>query len=273
MVAVPPWPATSGRPSWNRRIVIMLVGASCLVPTGTQAANPNTLWNIVHDECVPSWLRAGDPSPCAVVDVRRGVGSGYAILKDLEGAAQYLLIPTSRITGIESPAIITAHAKNYFAEAWRWRSLFESLLHRAVPRGFIGLAINSKSGRTQNQLHIHIDCLRSDVSFVLRRHLAELGRDWQPFPEELVGHHYMAARVLGTNLDVNPFKLLARRIPGAGHQMGKYSLVVVGATFARQRNGFVVLAGHVDREADDNASGEELQDHTCAITKESRSVQ
>jgi CDP-diacylglycerol pyrophosphatase len=251
----------------------MLLGANCLMPTGTQAANPNTLWNIVHNECVPSWLKAGDPSPCAIVDLGRGVGRGYAILKDLEGAAQYILIPTARITGIESPAVVTAHARNYFAEAWRWRSLFESLLHHAVPRALIALAINSKSGRTQNQLHIHIDCLRSDVSDLLQRHLAELGSDWRALPEELIGHRYMAIRVLGSNLDINPFKLLAARIRGAHHQMGNYSLVVVGATFAGRRTGFVILAGHVDRAADDEARGEELQDHACASTKEASSVE
>jgi CDP-diacylglycerol pyrophosphatase len=271
VIAVPPWVASI--PSWIHRLAMMLLGASCLIPTGTQAANPDALWNIVHDECVPGWLRAGDPSPCAIVDLGRGVGKGYAILKDLKGDAQYLLIPTSRITGIESPAIVAAHARNYFAEAWRWRSLFESLLHRALPRDLIGLAINSKSGRTQNQLHIHIDCLRSEVSDLLRRHLAELGHDWRALPEELAGHRYMATRVLGSNLDVNPFKLLAARIPGADHQMGEYSLVVVGATFADHRNGFVVLAGHVDRDTDDHASGEELQDHACAVAKESRSVE
>ena len=142
-----------------------------------------------------------------------------------------------------------------------------------MPRALISLAINSESGRTQNQLHIHIDCLRSDVSLLLRRHLAELGPDWRAFPGELVGHHYMAVRVLGSKLDINPFKLLAARVPGADHQMAKYSLVVVGATFAGRRNGFVILAGYVDRKADDYASGEELQDHTCAIAKEAGSVE
>ncbi|MET0331942.1 MAG: CDP-diacylglycerol diphosphatase, partial [Dyella sp.] len=44
--------------------------------------------------------------------------NGYAILKDHHGPAQYLLIPTARITGIESPLLLRAGAPNYFAAAW-----------------------------------------------------------------------------------------------------------------------------------------------------------
>ena len=37
-----------------------------------------------------------------------------------------------------------------------------------MPRDDISLAVNSVYGRSQNQLHIHIDCVRSDVRNALR---------------------------------------------------------------------------------------------------------
>ena len=141
----------------------LLLGASCLVPTSAHAADPNKLWEIVHGECVPGEVKIGNPKPCDAVDLRHGVSKGYAILKDKVGLAQYLLIPTARITGIESPKVLAPNAANYFSQAWRRRSFFERRLHFRVPREDISLAINSAEGRTQNQLHIHIDCVRPEV--------------------------------------------------------------------------------------------------------------
>jgi CDP-diacylglycerol pyrophosphatase len=250
------------------RAAALLVALSFLAPTGARAANPNVLWEIVHNECVQGRTGTGDPSPCAVVDLRRGERRGFAVLKDTNGASQYLLIPTSHITGIEAPEILARRAENYFAAAWHWRSLFESLLHRRMPRDGISLAINSTAARSQNQLHIHIDCVRPDVRSTIGRNQEKISSSWAPFPQTLAGHHYMARRVLGTDLDVNPFKLLASRMPGAAAHMGTYSLVVVGATFPGNRNGFVILAGHQDPASGDAAAGEELQDHGCAIAKD-----
>jgi CDP-diacylglycerol pyrophosphatase len=252
--------------SWVSPLVgALLAGASCVVPTGTRA-DPNTLWKIVHGQCVPSELRTGKPGRCAVVDVRNGVKTGYAVLKDIVGPAQHLLIPTSRMTGIESPAVLAPNAPNYFSQAWRRRSVFEHRLHRIVPREDTSLAINSAVGRTQNQLHIHIDCVRADVRDSLRRQQARIGSSWRPIAERLVGHRYQGMRVVGSHLGVNPFKLLASRMPGARTRMGTYSLVVVGEKFARHRSGFLVLAGRADSPGG-GASGEELQDHSCAVAR------
>ena len=61
-------------------------------------ADPDALWRVVHEQCVPHERTADDPAPCAVVNE----GGGYALLKDMIGPAQYLLIPTERISGIGS---------------------------------------------------------------------------------------------------------------------------------------------------------------------------
>ena len=42
-------------------------------------------------------------------------------------------------------------------------------------------------------------------------------------------------------------------------------LVVVGATFINGPPGFILLEDHVNPEAGDYASGEELQDHDCKV--------
>jgi CDP-diacylglycerol pyrophosphatase len=237
-----------------------------LVSAGTAHADPNALWDIVHGQCVPNEEHYDRPEPCALVELRAGEGLGYAVLKDLVGDTQFLLIPTARIAGIESPALLSPGAPNYFESAWESRTYVDDVLGRALPRDDFSLAINSAYGRTQNQLHIHIDCVRSDVRDALRGHEAAIGYRWAPLDIPLAGHRYMAVRVAGDQLNrTNPFKLLADGVPGAREDMGRHTLVVVGAVFSNGRPGFIVLDDHADAAIGDRASGEELQDHACAI--------
>ena len=231
-----------------------------------QAANPNALWDIVHGKCVPDELQHGNPWPCAKVDLARGVGGGFAILKDLNGATQHLLIPTRKITGIESPALLAANATNYFAEAWESRGFVAWALLRPMPRDTLSLAINSDVGRSQNQLHIHIDCIRADVRQALLSQRAAIGPRWAPLKVLLLHHRYRAMRITGETLAAaNPFKLLARGVPGARADMGRHTLVVVGMLFDGDVPGFILLDDHADQAHGDWGSGEELQDHACAV--------
>ncbi len=231
-----------------------------------QAANPNELWDIVHGKCVPDGLQHRDPWPCAKVDVSRGAGGGFAILKDIKGATQYLLIPTRKMTGIESPVLLAPYAANYFAEAWENRSLVAWALLHPMARDTLSLAINSDVGRTQNQLHIHIDCIRADVRQALLSQRSAIGPRWAPLKVLLVHHRYRAMRITGETLaGQNPFKLLARSVPGARADMGRHTLVVVGMLFAGDVPGFILLDDHADPAHGDWGGGEELQDHACAL--------
>src|SRR5260221_10222820 len=81
----------------------------------------DALWEVVHNICVPGQLQRHDPKPCLQVDLKDGIEKGFAILKDPRGLAQFLLIPTARISGIESPVILGPGATNYFASAWEAR--------------------------------------------------------------------------------------------------------------------------------------------------------
>jgi CDP-diacylglycerol pyrophosphatase len=247
----------------GRAAAAALVAATSGVGMGSAQANPNALWDIVNDQCVPDQEQRGDPAPCADVDLSAGEEKGSAVLKDLVGATQFLLIPTGRITGIESPALLAPDATNYFAAAWRARSFVDERAGWTLPRDWVSLAINSEDARTQDQLHIHVDCVRQDVYAALTRHAAAVGPAWAPFPVPLGGHRYSAIAVDGEDLDgVNPFQLLADGVAGARSDMGAQTLVVVGAYGPDCRPGFIVLADHVDVAEGDTAGGEALQDHT-----------
>lgn len=253
---------------WFLPVGLLLVGVSLagvlLAPVGARAADPSALWKIVNGKCVPHEQAERDPSPCSDVDIAEGVDKGYAVLKDLEGVAQFLLIPTARISGIEDPAVLADGATNYWGEAWRARYFVEERVQTSLPRDAIGLAINSSVGRTQDQLHIHLDCIRVDVRAALAAGLGQVGTAWAPFPAALAGHKYRAIRIDQETLDqVNPFRVLMDSDPAT--DMGQNTLVAVGETFADGTDGFVLLDDRADLAAGDRASGEELLDHTCAV--------
>ncbi|BDX34954.1 CDP-diacylglycerol diphosphatase [Mycobacterium antarcticum] len=234
--------------------VVVALGGPCI---GRAAADASALWRIVDGQCVPNQVAHGNPAPCAEVDL----DAGSAVLKDLVGATQYLLIPTERSSGIEDPAILAPGAPNYFAAAWRARSFVDERAGVTLPRDWVSLAINSAFARSQDQLHIHVDCLSPDVHDALAGHAAAVGPAWAPFPVPLAGHRYDAVQVGGEDLDVDPFDLLADGVPGARDDMAARTLVVVGTVAADGRPGFVILTDRADPAAGDLAEGEELQDH------------
>jgi CDP-diacylglycerol pyrophosphatase len=230
----------------------------------TVASHPNALWHIVHDLCVIDMKVSHRPAPCAVVN-RAG---GYAILKDIHGGTQFLLIPTARLAGIESPELLEPSSHNYWRQAWNSRSWLEKQAGRPVPREDIGLAINSAYGRTQNQLHIHVDCVQPDLAAAIKTHGDRIGLRWSNWDVAFNGHHYRVRWVDGADLGArDPFKLLARGDPDARADMSRETLVMVGASRADGTPGFVLLSDRADLSGEDTAEGEELLDHKCTVLK------
>ena len=180
--------------NWLLLVLTFIVVAGG-VTAGQANADPNALWTIVHDQCVPDQEASSDPAPCSLVDLDAGESGGYAVLKDLVGATQFLVIPTDQISGIESPILLEPDAPDFFAAAWRARSFVDARAGVDIPRDWMSLAINSAVARTQDQMHIHVDCVRADVRETLSQHITDVGSDWAPFPEPLRGHRYLAMAV------------------------------------------------------------------------------
>ena len=245
--------------------VLALVVAGCVWALAQPAfADADALKKIVEGKCVPAMQTAGSPGPCKYVDLDKH----YAVLKDLQGASQYLLIPTSTVEGIEDATLEQPNANDYFEDAWEARRYMDESLLRSVPRDDVGLAINSVKGRTQNQFHIHIDCARADVLATLASDENSTTEAWAPLPAPLLGHPYLARKLEQADLSaVNPFALLATGVPAAGADMGDQTLVAIAATFADGHDGFYLLDDHVDLAHADLASGEELLDHDCGVLK------
>lgn len=219
----------------------------------------DALWHIVSEKCEPNQRATGAPAPCQRVELEQG----YALLKDLNGPLQYLLIPLAKISGMESPALLDPATPNFFAFAWQARAQLAAKRGAPIPDSTLSLAINAEYGRTQNQLHIHISCLRPDVRRSLDRLAPALSDRWQE--EKLLQHPYqIRALTLPELTQQSLFIRVANEIPNARSEMGKYGLALAAlpdgrlAIMALARNWLLLNRG----------SAEELQDHSCGILRQ-----
>ena len=135
-----------------------------------------------------------------------------------------------------------------------------------VAREDIGLAVNSVFGRTQNQLHVHIDCVRPVVRQIIEAHSADIGARWSQLDVGVHGHRYRVRWLRDADLAAHdPFKLLAHSDPVARADMGRETLVLIGASRPNGAPGFVLLADRTSDDHKNTAAGEELLDHQCAV--------
>jgi CDP-diacylglycerol pyrophosphatase len=239
--------------------IAMLAG---LAGSVARAADPDALWKIVTNACVPHELDGSGGRPCALVDIVHG----YTVLKDLVGRTQFLMIPIARLGGIESPQLLAPGAPPYWADAWAARVFVSARAGRTLPDDDIGLAINAVSGRSQNQFHIHIDCIRPDVRAVLRDEQTLIGEAWSPLRVPFDGHTYLARRIAQPTLDaVDPFRLLADGVPAARADMAHATLVLTVSATPSGHDDFILLADQANAVTGDRGNGEELLDHACTL--------
>lgn len=236
-------------------VLLVMVAGGLAIAAFHYKKNSDALWQIVSEKCVPGMVRQGTPAPCQRVDLQHG----YATLKDLNGPLQYLLIPLKKISGIESPALLSPSAPNFFLFAWQARGLLAVRRGLPIKDSALSLAINAKYGRTQNQLHIHISCLRPDVRKRLDELAPQLVSHWRK--ESLRGHQYLLRTLSVSELaQQSAFVRLAGEIPNARSEMGKYGLAL-----AMLPDGRLVLMAIKRNWLMLNRSAEEIQDHGCQI--------
>lgn len=246
----------------NRRATRLVAALLALAVVGMLAAalhfkkNSDALWQIVSEKCLPHQQSSGDPAPCQRVDQPHR----YAMLKDMNGPLQYLLIPLDKITGIESPGLLQPTTPNYFALAWHERTLLAQRRGSPIADRVLSLAINSQYGRTQNQLHIHLSCLRPDVRQQLDKLTPQLGGQWQELT--LRKHRYWLRTLTADELiQQSAFIWLADERPQARTEMGKYGLALAELSDGR----LVLMAIERNWLLLNSGSAEELQDHACQL--------
>jgi CDP-diacylglycerol pyrophosphatase len=247
------------------RLRELLIGSlACCWVSNADAEQSNALWRIVHGLCVTDKKVSGSPAPCMAVNLAQG----WAVVRNPRGATEVLLVPTARVSGIESPRLLAPEAPNYWQFAWEARRYFERRVGHSVARDETGMAINSVQGRSQDQLHIHIDCIDQSVIQELRAREYGIKPRWTTLSFDLVGHRYHALWIDESDLaDQDPFRLLADREAKKGQGLQRQSLAVLGMNRSDGSRGFVVLSAQSGESGNPVAVAEELLDHSCLVLK------
>jgi hypothetical protein len=112
-----------------------LIAATVAGPSQyVSAANRGELWFVVHDMCLPAYRSIGVAFPCAEINIANGLDRGFAVLQAPSSAAHVIVVPTTRISGIERPALQSENAPNYWEAASDARSFVEQGARRHLLR-------------------------------------------------------------------------------------------------------------------------------------------
>lgn len=226
----------------------------------------DALWNIINTNCVPHFEDGKAENQCAEVHMQEGRDRGYVVFKDQRGVLQYLLMPTRKIAGMESPELLEANSPNYFNLSWVHRTAMEKLYEGPIAKENISLAINSAFGRSQNQLHVHISCPKIEVQKELSSQAKSIPKTWGPLPKKIIGFDMLARRISEKELaKENAFHLMAKEIPNAEKEMGEYGLAMMALPAKKGKpTELVLLALKRDRTVSERGGSiEHIQDHDC----------
>ncbi len=216
----------------------------CAIPSG-----PDALWALA--KCCSKTLSGN--RDCREYDPRYD----YIILKDNAPTKtdSYMIIPTRRVTGIEDRLVFSMPFLDFWEYGWE-----RSRQYPGVAAWRTGMAINSARSRSQNQLHIHISCVRSDVSKILAENDKEIGT----YPTEVTmlqmpphNNTYRVLKVSRLSGDRSPF-IVIQAIPSVAMHMAEQSIAVVGS---HKRDEYYVLETYY--HGADSGAAEELLDESC----------
>jgi CDP-diacylglycerol pyrophosphatase len=217
--------------------------AACVV-----AGPPNSLWSLAR--CCAKDLRSD--RYCRYYSKN----DHFIILRDNspDKPNAYLIIPTTKVTGIEDRQIFAPPVADLWANGWQQAGIFLK-----KPAADTGLAINSVFGRSQSQLHIHISCVRRGVAQALAENDGEIGGDRAKPVEIPLGpqnHIYRVIKVMSLKAE-SPFDLAAA-MSGAKADMAAQSIAVVGS---KTPGAYYVLSTH--HEGSNPGAAEELLEQAC----------
>ena len=243
----------------------LLVGVFLFLPKIGQEVQRGVLWHVVQ-ACVADHDLTGRAFPCLKVEDAGGLERGYAVLRAPFVKSHTIVAPLVETIGIEAPRLRGPDAPDYFDDAWAARHYATRGLKRQPGRADFALAVNSRVGRSQDQLHIHVDCIRPKIREALARDAAEIaaGR-WTSVKVMPYAPRYWAKGVPGETLaGTNVFDLVADGLRVTPDDMDEITIVVVGSDDIGGKPGFVVLARKRQTHVYDEGHGEALMDHSCS---------
>ncbi len=192
----------------------------------------------------------------------------YVVVKDADPNKPwgFLIIPTFAVTGIEDTKHTDAAP---VVDFWQhgWNEATKSFLKKQAKN--TALAINSKPGRDQDQLHIHLSCVLPSVASALSAADKKIGTDpKKPFSMTLGthGNPYEVVKLTSLTGASSPF-LLIKQFPGvSGSDMADQAIAIIGSSSSGTYYMAVTYYHELPNGKTDPGQAEELleQGNACA---------
>ncbi|PHJ57301.1 hypothetical protein VF14_30465 [Nostoc linckia z18] len=216
------------------------------------------LWQKVQ-QCVANQQgQPPKPDPCLYVDLNKRY-----VVANGSNPVEYLLLPTDKIEGIEDPNISRSNSIPYWQYAWEEaRKYVPTKKPQVQYRNQYGLAINSQQARNQDQLHIHMSCIKQSVSMQLETDDNQIPNgNFNNFILTLENNQYNIMKLDNDSLtnNNNPFYLVNRSL-ASSQKMADQSIAVVG----RRRGGYYIVNTESDATKGYKAAAEKLLDEDCS---------
>ncbi|MBV9079263.1 MAG: CDP-diacylglycerol diphosphatase [Methylobacteriaceae bacterium] len=197
--------------------------------------------------------------PCLQVELPGERGPGMTVLRAPGSATHIVLVPTARIAGIESPEVLADAAGAFWREALAARRFVVEGSRGRVPLRAVALAINSAETRSQDQLHIHAECLHPRELAQLRAEARRAADGWLAFQDPMDGDRYDGRRVSRAELDQgNLFRLLLTA-PEGGQGLARLKVFLI-------EESTVAGSFFVAVTSSDETSVESILDEGCRAT-------
>lgn len=245
-----------------RRALLAVLLAALVVPTPLAAApdpSRDVLWAALKT-CVLAKRLANRTFPCLSVDLGDGERPGTAVLRAPGEPTHSVVMPTDTVAGLEASVLRGPRGAAYWRAALAARPFVADVFKGRLSPAAVGLAVNSARGRSQDQLHIHLDCLRPSVLAALKAHGRQIHRRWSRFPVPLAGDRYFALRVPEAEAEgFNPFAAL-HGLPGTRPDLHNTSFAAVATQPGDPEPGYLLLAYRAPK-----ASAEDVMDHSCTV--------
>ncbi len=130
----------------------------------------------------------------------------------------------------------------------------------ALPDTLLGLAINARASRSQDQLHIHLDCISERARDFLAN--GDIGTQWRDLSFNGKSVRAMLIPADQPSLSVNPFGLVRQDVGGDIADRGVFMAYVKPASGTA---GFVVVDEPVDKVRGSNGHASDFLDRGCKL--------
>ncbi|WP_084624546.1 CDP-diacylglycerol diphosphatase [Xanthomonas cassavae] len=229
----------------------------CIFGTMVYLTKIGTLWRTISEQCVPGFLHGNNPAPCLVVNPERD----YVVLRSPAGPLHLLFVPLTRTLGSNAPWLNASNNPDYFKFAWQARDLLSKESGKTIPDTAVALTFDAYGWGTQDQLHLHLACLRPEVRNVLHTLGLALRSDrWIEY--RMLGHGYWLRAVSAEEFAAgNVLQQISHEAP-----VGTGGLNHSGVALAKLQDGrFVVAVLPRVLFGPDASSGaaSEMQDFSC----------